>query len=160
MSRKITINPWDRFWSVIIVTELEPIKKYRRFLTRCTACGKENEQYMNTLLNGKWYWCRCWWTDKCKVCGVQIGGLSRKKLCKEHYSREYSWAEDRKIKSLPKVPLSFELLSEEEKICIYNKYLGKTFKEIWEIFSPKITRQAVESKIKRAEERYFKTLKK
>ena len=96
-----------------------------------------------------WYW------KHCKICWSEIWKNTRSYLCQKHYNQKYQWSQDQKLKSLPKVPVDFEFLSEKERICIINKYLWKTYREIWEIFNPQISKQAVEQIIKQAEKRYY-----
>lgn len=100
-----------------------------------------------------WYW------KKCNKCWVTIWKNSRTLLCTKHYHQSIRWYEDQKLKSMPNIPVWFEFVSEKERICIENKYLGKTYKEIWCIFIPAISKQAVLQIIQWAERRYLLSIK-
>lgn len=58
----LNINPWDKFWSIIIIKEIEKKWKFRRFNVKCNNCWKTFDKFLNTItgIRWRWNWCSCW----------------------------------------------------------------------------------------------------
>ena len=93
MSKKLEINPWDKYGRLTIVKEVEERKKHRYFLCKCDCWNKKTVE-LSHIKN--WHTKSCWClqnekTTKHWLCGTQIynSWQCMKQRCDDILSENY-----------------------------------------------------------------------
>lgn len=67
--KKLIINPWDIFWNLKILQEIEKTSHIRKFKVKCIKCWKIKDILLHSLIKSK-TWCKCsnsWWNKPKKI---------------------------------------------------------------------------------------------